>query len=386
MRSPVPSSAIRNGARPDFPPRFHLSMDKDLERGFLEVYSKALVSLPFDVKVLLEAVSDADLEHGVRELAAAAVVHVITPKDGNVEPFIRHAEDVVLLRLALRKIAAEGGEGAEAFKARFDENYGRLDERDRRVRGGLRRRRDHLARQQVAGAAQGGLRPARRSPSSSTTRRWAPSSTTRACASGPSTRSPRSRWPVGSSRRSRSSITCCASASRTGRGSRTRSQSAACSRASSAADPDRPWPAPLSSAAPFGAGPEAILDVAVGSRARRWSLPAEITLAAREVAPAVAELPRGEAARGHRGDHHGPPPGRRGCSGCTTPACWRWCCPSWTPRWIFPRRPAAGTRTSGSTPSRWCVQAPRQAASCAGRRCCTTSARCRRGCCCPTGG
>jgi hypothetical protein len=102
-------------------------MDKDVERGFLEVYSKALVSLPFDVKVLLEAVSDADLEHGVRELAAAAVVHVITAKDGNVEPFIRHAEDVVLLRLALRKILEQGGEGAEAFKTRFDENYGRLD-------------------------------------------------------------------------------------------------------------------------------------------------------------------------------------------------------------------------------------------------------------------
>jgi hypothetical protein len=103
-------------------------MDKDVERGFLEVYSKALVALPFDVKVLLEAVSDADLDHAVRELAAAAVVHVITAKDGNVEPFIRHAEDVVLLRLALRKIHAEGGEGADAFKARFDENYGRLDE------------------------------------------------------------------------------------------------------------------------------------------------------------------------------------------------------------------------------------------------------------------
>jgi hypothetical protein len=103
-------------------------MDKDQEREFLEVYSKALVSLPFDVKVLLEAVADADLEHEVRELAAAAVVHVIAPKDGNVDRPIRHAEDVVLVRLALRKIASEGGEGADAFKSRFDENYGRLDE------------------------------------------------------------------------------------------------------------------------------------------------------------------------------------------------------------------------------------------------------------------
>jgi hypothetical protein len=103
-------------------------MDKDQEREFLEVYSKALVSLPFDVKVLLEAVADADLEHEVRELVASAVVHVIAPKDGNVDRPIRHAEDVVLVRLALRKVASEGGEGADAFKSRFDENYGRLDE------------------------------------------------------------------------------------------------------------------------------------------------------------------------------------------------------------------------------------------------------------------
>ena len=103
-------------------------MDKDQEREFLEVYSKALVSLPFDVKVLLEAVTDADLEHAVRELAAAAVVHIIAPKDGNVDRPLRHAEDVVLVRLALRKIVAEGGEGAEAFKSRFEEIYTRLED------------------------------------------------------------------------------------------------------------------------------------------------------------------------------------------------------------------------------------------------------------------
>ena len=78
--------------------------------------------------MLLEAVSDSDLEHGVRELAAATVVHVITPKDGNVEAPLRSAEDVIQLRLALAKIVAEGGEGAPAFRERFAEDYGRLDE------------------------------------------------------------------------------------------------------------------------------------------------------------------------------------------------------------------------------------------------------------------
>jgi hypothetical protein len=103
-------------------------MDKELERRFLETISRTLVSLPFDLKILLEAVADSDLEHDTRVLAAATVVHVITPKEGNVDPPVRFAEDVVLLRLALVKIAAEGGEGAPAFKERFAEDYGRLDE------------------------------------------------------------------------------------------------------------------------------------------------------------------------------------------------------------------------------------------------------------------
>src|SRR5258707_10128000 len=101
-------------------------MDKDLERRFLETLSRSLVSLPFDVKVLLEAVADPELEHAVREIAAATVVHVITPKEGNVEAPVRHTEDVVLLRLALARIQAGGGEGAPPFFQRFAQNYARL--------------------------------------------------------------------------------------------------------------------------------------------------------------------------------------------------------------------------------------------------------------------
>jgi hypothetical protein len=102
-------------------------MDKDIERTFLETMSKALVSLPFDIKVLLEAVADPDLERDVRELAAATVVHAISPKDGNVDAPLRFAEDVVQLRLALVRIGADGGEGAPAFRERFAEDFGRID-------------------------------------------------------------------------------------------------------------------------------------------------------------------------------------------------------------------------------------------------------------------
>jgi hypothetical protein len=101
-------------------------MEKDLERGLLEILARTLVSLPFDLKILLEAVSDPDLDHGAREVAAAAVVYIIAPREGNIEPYIRYSEDVLVLRLALRRILTEGGEGAPAFRDRFAEDLSRL--------------------------------------------------------------------------------------------------------------------------------------------------------------------------------------------------------------------------------------------------------------------
>lgn len=101
-------------------------MEKDHERSFLEVLARALVSLPFDLKILLEAVSDPDLDHDVRELAAASVVYIITPREGNVEPYLRHSENVLLLRLAIKRIENSGGEGIPLFRERFAEDFVRL--------------------------------------------------------------------------------------------------------------------------------------------------------------------------------------------------------------------------------------------------------------------
>ncbi len=101
-------------------------MQKDQERSFLEILARALVSLPFDLKVLLEAVSDPDLEHEVREIAAAAVVYIITPREGNVEPYLRYGEDAIMLRLAARQLESKGGESAAAVRERFAEELGRF--------------------------------------------------------------------------------------------------------------------------------------------------------------------------------------------------------------------------------------------------------------------
>lgn len=98
-------------------------MDKDQERSFLETLARALVSLPFDLKVLLEAVSDPDLERDVRETAAAAVVYILSPREGATEAYLRYGEDAIMLRLAARRI---GGEGAEQFRQRFAEELERF--------------------------------------------------------------------------------------------------------------------------------------------------------------------------------------------------------------------------------------------------------------------
>jgi hypothetical protein len=103
-------------------------MDKDQERSFLETLARALVSLPFDLKVLLEAVSDPDLEHDVREIAASAVVYIITAREGNVEPYLRYSEDAIMLRLAAKRVVEKGGESAPAFRDRFAEEFGRFSD------------------------------------------------------------------------------------------------------------------------------------------------------------------------------------------------------------------------------------------------------------------
>jgi hypothetical protein len=110
------------------PFRFGTTMDKDQERSFLETLARALVSLPFDLKVLLEAVSDPDLDHGVREMAAAAAVYIITPRDGNIDPYLRYGEDAIMLRLAARQLGATGAESAPLFRERFSEELRRFSD------------------------------------------------------------------------------------------------------------------------------------------------------------------------------------------------------------------------------------------------------------------
>jgi hypothetical protein len=100
---------------------------KEAERPFLEKVTEYLVSLPFDLKILQEAVADPDLDRTAREIAAGTIVHTISPQTEGEGP-LKFADDVLFVRAALSRVVSDGSEGALAFKARFaGEIYERLD-------------------------------------------------------------------------------------------------------------------------------------------------------------------------------------------------------------------------------------------------------------------
>jgi hypothetical protein len=104
-----------------------VSTPRDSERRFLGTITGWLLSLPHDLKVLFEAKDDPNLDRTARETAAGAILYVLNPdKVSGEEPFVGFADDAVLVRAALAKIADQGGEGADPFRTRFEEYYATL--------------------------------------------------------------------------------------------------------------------------------------------------------------------------------------------------------------------------------------------------------------------
>src|SRR5262249_53334459 len=98
---------------------------KETERRFISILSDYLVSLPFDLKVLQEAVADPDLDRRAREIAAGTIVHTLLPQEG--EGPLRFVDDALLVRAAMREVGRKGGDAFTAFRERFPEVYDGLD-------------------------------------------------------------------------------------------------------------------------------------------------------------------------------------------------------------------------------------------------------------------
>lgn len=98
---------------------------------FVQIMTDWLISLPHDLKLLYEAASDENLDRKDRELAVGAIIFTVSPNDtvsADPQDFVRFCDDVILLRLALARIVAGGGDDAAFFRSRFDEFFGALEE------------------------------------------------------------------------------------------------------------------------------------------------------------------------------------------------------------------------------------------------------------------
>jgi uncharacterized membrane protein YkvA (DUF1232 family) len=106
-------------------------VNAELGMRFVNTMRGWLISLPYDLKILYEASTDENLERDVRELAVGAIIYTVSPNDfisSDRDDFSSYADDCILLRLALKRIVADGSEDSEFFKSRFPEFFETLED------------------------------------------------------------------------------------------------------------------------------------------------------------------------------------------------------------------------------------------------------------------
>jgi uncharacterized membrane protein YkvA (DUF1232 family) len=106
-------------------------VDAEIGRRFVDTMRAWLISLPHDLKILYEAAADENLDRASRELATGAIIYIISPTDfvsSDRSDFTGYADDCVVLRLTLRRIASGEDEDSKQFRDRFEDFFASLEE------------------------------------------------------------------------------------------------------------------------------------------------------------------------------------------------------------------------------------------------------------------
>ena len=100
-------------------------MTNQLEQRFISRMRELLVVLPFDLKVLFEAMTDDELETEVRRLAAGGVVYCLAPSDPIPDSMglVGFVDDVVVVRKILARMLAAGGTAIGSYPERFEDQF-----------------------------------------------------------------------------------------------------------------------------------------------------------------------------------------------------------------------------------------------------------------------
>jgi uncharacterized membrane protein YkvA (DUF1232 family) len=109
------------------------------EKRFVQRMRELLVSLPYDMKVLFEAMSDENLPVDTRHLAAGAAIYCLSPSDPIPDStgLVGYTDDVVVVRMTLKRILELGGEEARGYADRFPDQFGALERDLELMRGYL---------------------------------------------------------------------------------------------------------------------------------------------------------------------------------------------------------------------------------------------------------
>ncbi len=105
-------------------------MPTNADSQFVELVRSWLASLPHDLKIAFEAMDDENLPQPARELAAGAIVYVVSPNDFVSDPSVAVAsfvDDALMLRLVLRKILVKGEADALVLRERYTEVFETLE-------------------------------------------------------------------------------------------------------------------------------------------------------------------------------------------------------------------------------------------------------------------
>jgi len=101
-----------------------------VDSRFVELVRSWLVSLPHDLKIAFEAMDDENLPRPARELAAGAIIYVVSPNDfvsDRNDAVASFVDDALILRLVLRKILVKGEADAQTLRDRYPELFGTLE-------------------------------------------------------------------------------------------------------------------------------------------------------------------------------------------------------------------------------------------------------------------
>ncbi len=105
-------------------------MPTNVDSRFVELMRSWLVSLPHDLKIAFEAMDDENLPRPARELAAGAIIYVVSPHDSvgdRGDTVASYVDDALLLRLVLRKILVKGEADAQVLRERYTELFETLE-------------------------------------------------------------------------------------------------------------------------------------------------------------------------------------------------------------------------------------------------------------------